>query len=125
MSKNVNITASDHYAKGEDKTLVFDVVDSAGAAQTMTGWALEFVLRRSAASATAVLTKTTGAAQITISNGDATDDRATVTITDDDTVDLVAGTYEYALRRTDSGNEQGRAFGTLELLQGATRGLTR
>lgn len=121
MSKNVNITASDHFIKGEDKTLVFDVVDSTGAAQAMTGWALEWVLRRSAAATTAILTKNTSGGTISISNGDGTDDRATVTITDDDTVDLVAGQYEYALRRTDAGFEQVLAFGTLELLQAATR----
>lgn len=121
MSKRADITASDGYFLGEDKQLVFDVVDSAGAAQTMTGWALEWVLRRTAASTTAVLTKNTSGGTVAISNGSGTDDRATVTITDDDTVDLVAGDYEYALRRTDSGNEQILAYGTLTLQKAATR----
>ncbi len=122
MSKQQNITADDHFFAGEDKTLVFDIVDSAGAAQTMTGWALECVFRRSAAaSAVAFTTPTTGLGTITIGNGTGTDDRATVTVSDDLTVNLVTGTYEYALRRTDAGNEQVLAYGTLELLKATTR----
>lgn len=121
MSVSEDVTLDDNFMKGEDKSLQFTVVDSAGAAQTMTGWALEWVLRRSAASSTATLTKTTGAGEIAISNGAGTNDRATVTITDDDTLNLVAGTYEYALRRADAGNEQVLAFGKLELQQAATR----
>ena len=121
MSLEQNITADDHYFAGEDKTLVFDIVDVNGAAQTMTGWALEWVVRRSASSTTATLTKTTGAGTVALSNGSGTDDRATVTITDDDTLNLVTGTYVYALRRTDAGSEQVLAFGTLELLKPATR----
>lgn len=121
MSITQNITADDRFFAGEDKSLRYFVVDSAGAAQDMTGWALEWVLRRSAAHPTATLTKTTGAAQIVIDNGNGTSDMATVSITDDDTLNLVAGQYVYALRRTDAGSEQVLAFGTLELLKAATR----
>ena len=121
MSVQANITASDGYFLGEDKSIRFFVVDSAGAAQDMTGWALEFVVRRTAAATTAILSKTTGAATVVISNGNGTSDLATVAITDDDTVDLVAGTYEYALRRTDSGSEQVLAYGSLVLQKPATR----
>lgn len=121
MSIEQNITADDHYMAGEDKSLRYFVVDSAGATKDMTGWALEWVLRRSAASSTATLTKTTGAATIVIDNGNGTGDMATVTITDDDTLNLVTGTYVYALRRTDAGSEQVLAFGTLELLKPASR----
>lgn len=121
MSIEANITSADHVFAGEDKQFRFTVVDSAGNPQTMTGWALEWVLRRSAAASTAVLTKTTGAGSIAITSGAGTDDRATVTVSDDDTLNLVTGGYEYALRRSDSGAEQVLAFGTFELLKAATR----
>lgn len=121
MSIEVNITADDHWIAGEDKSFRFFCVDSAGAAQDMTGWALEWVVRRSANSPTATFTKTTGATTIAISNGIGTSDLATVTVTDDDTVSLVTGQYVHALRRTDAGSEVVLAFGTAELLKAATR----
>jgi len=122
MSIENNITADDHFFAGEDKQLVFDIVTSTGATQTMTGWALECVFRRSAAaSAVAFTTATTALGTITIGNGSGTDDRATVTLTDDLTVGLVTGTYFYTLRRTDAGSEQVLAYGTMELLKAATR----
>ena len=121
MSKVADITGNDHFIKGEDKTIVFDIVDSAGTAQTMTGWALEWIVRKTVDAPSATLTKTTGAAQVAISNGDGTDDRATVTVTDTDTVDLPAGRYQHALRRTDAGSEQVLAYGYLELIETAAR----
>lgn len=120
MAIEQNVTADDHWFAGEDKQFQFNVVDSAGNTQVMTGWTLEWVLRRTAASATATLTKTTSNG-IAISNGAGTNDRATVTLTDDDTVNLVTGQYEYALRRTDAGTEQVLAYGTAQLLKPATR----
>ena len=122
MSLESNITVDDHWFKGADQQFRFTIVDSAGNAQTMTGWALEWVVRRlSPATATAVLTKNTSGGTIVISSGSGTDDRATVTVTDDDTLNLPAGTYYHALRRTDAGNEQVLAFGTAELQTAATR----
>ena len=120
MSVRTNISATDHYIIGEDKQVQFLVVASTGAAQTMTGWALEFIVRPDPDSTTSTISKTT-ASGIALSNGNGTNDRATVTITDDDTVNLRPGLYYYALRRTDSGSEQVLAFGTLELIQAVTR----
>ena len=120
MSVRTNITQTDNYILGEDKQLQFLVVDSAGSAQTMTGWALEFIVRSDPDSASTAISKTT-ASGIAISNGNGTDDRATVTIADDDTVALRPGLYYYAIRRTDAGSEQVLAFGTVELVQAVTR----
>ena len=121
MSKYQPITLDDHWFAGEDKTFVFDIVDANGAAQVMTGWAIEWVLRRSAASSTATLTKNTSGGTVALSNGSGTNDRATVTVTDDDTLNLVTGTYEYAMRRTDAGSEQVLAYGPAELQRASTR----
>ena len=122
MALEQNITLDDHWFKGADQQFRFTIVDSSGNAQTMTGWALEWVLRRlSPSSSTAVLTKNTSGGTIVISSGSGTDDRATVTVTDDDTLNIPAGTYHYAIRRTDAGNEQVLAFGTAELQAVATR----
>jgi len=87
-----NITATDNFILGEDKSLRFLVVDSAGAAQDMTGWALEFIVRPDPDSTTTTISKTT-ASGIVIDNGNGTSDQATVTIADDDTVSLRPGIY--------------------------------
>ena len=114
MSKEQNFTAEDNWFKGERKQAVFDIVDEAEAAQTMTGWTLSFGMYRAGATGNAITPKTT-ASGIAISNGDGTDDRATVTVDAADTASLLAGTYYYELERTDSGAEQKLAFGTIIL----------
>ena len=121
MSVEQNIKASNNVFVGEDKSLQFGVVNSVDSPQTMTGWALEFVVRSTAGATTALLTKTIAGGAIVLSNGDGTDDRATVTITDDDTLALGAGEFVYALRRTDAGSEQVLAYGTFVIRQAATR----
>lgn len=114
MSKEQNITEADNFFRGEDKQLVFDVVDANGDPQTMTGWALGFNVYRFDAQIAAILTYTT-ASEIAIGNGDGTDDRATVTIPDTATDPLIAGVYRYELLRTDAGSEQVLAYGDLVL----------
>lgn len=121
MSVEANIKASNNVFVGEDKNLQFTVTDADANPQTMTGWALEFVVRSQVGAGTALLTKTTGGGTIALSNGDGTDDRATVTLTDTDTLALGAGDYRYALRRTTDGNEQVLAYGTFVIRQAATR----
>lgn len=121
MALEQDITLDDHWFSGEDKQFRFTIVDSAGNPQTMTGWALEWVLRSAPNKDTATLTKNTSGGTIAISNGSGTDDRATVTVTDDDTLNLVAKTYHYTLRRTDAGFEQVLAFGSAILQKPDTR----
>lgn len=120
MSKEQNILASDGVFAGETKQLQFSVTDSADSPQTMTGWTLEFVIRTQVGATTALLTKTT-ASGIAIANGAGTNDRATVTLTAANTTAVGAGTFSYALRRSDSGSEQVLAYGSLVIRQAATR----
>lgn len=102
MATKRDLTPGELFA-GVDHSLVFDVVDSAGAAQTMTGWALKFVLRR--LDGTLVFEKTT-VSGITIGNGVGTDDRATVAVADTDTLGWPGGwDYKYTLWRTDAGSD--------------------
>ena len=111
MSKEQNITAADHWFKGEDKSVVWDIVDANGSAQNMTGWTVTFNLYSTKSTGSALLTKTAA-----LSNGDGTNDRATITVADTDTEPLPAGTYIYELVRSDAGSEQVLAYGTAILL---------
>ncbi len=122
MSTYAPITAAKGWFIGEDKTMQFAVSDSNGDPQNMTGWALEWVIRRAPeSSSTLITTKTTGAGDITLSNGLGTNDYALVTIADADTVGLAPATYHYTLRRTDDGSEQVLAYGEAVLQQADTR----
>jgi len=98
---------------GADSTWRVTVTDSAGAAQTMTGWALEFVLRKhqSDGKGQKVFSTTTA----TLSNGTDTDDVASFPIADTDTDNLAPGTYDWSVWRVDSGNETVLAYGTVAL----------
>ena len=105
MATRFDIDASDGWFIGEDKTIEIDVVQSDGStAQTMTGWALTWELKRSQFHSTVLISKTT-ASGISIGNGDGTDDRASITVADTDTEDLEPGTYYHQLRRSDAGSE--------------------
>lgn len=101
-----------NFPAGAKRTHRIDVVDASSVAQAMTGWSLAYVWRK--ADGTLALSKTTSSG-ITIGNGSGTDDRATVTIDAADTVSLAPGTYNYALWRTDSTNDDPLAYGTLVL----------
>lgn len=101
-----------NFPQGAVRSHRIDVLTSAGAAQTMTGWALAYIWRdRNGASK---LSKTTSSG-ITIGNGSGTDDRATVSIAQADTLTLAPGKYSWALWRTDSTNDDVLAEGTLIL----------
>ena len=111
-----NITSVDGFFIGEDKTLTIEVVQSDGStAQTMTGWALIWELMTSP-TGSVVLTKTTSSG-VTIGDGDGTDDRATVVITDEDTEALSAGParYYHRLRRSDDNTEYNLSFGFIDI----------
>ena len=111
-----NITSADGFFIGEDKTLLIDVVQSDGStAQNMDSWALIWELMTSP-TGSVVLTKITGSG-ITIGDGDGTDDRATVVITDEDTEGLSAGParYYHRLRRSDANTEYNLSWGFIDL----------
>ena len=108
MSTQSNITASDGFFIGEDKSLVFTIYTSAGAAQDITGWTISWLLSATnsgAATLTKSATLTTPASGI-----------CTVAVASGDTSGLTPGTYYYTLRRTDSGSKAELAYGTCELL---------
>lgn len=122
MAAVQNIAEADGFYVGEDKVLVFDITDSSGSPQTMTGWTLSWSLRRTqGASGTAISTLTTTAGDITIGDADGTDDRATVTVGSAETSGLAPGVYAYSLARTDSGSWQVLAAGSCVLLASTER----
>lgn len=107
--------------RASDHTVRVDVVTVDGGAtpQTMTGWALGFVVRLGA---NLVLSKATSGSGITIGNGNGTDDRATVAIADTDTAGWVAGRdYSWALWRTDDGSDTPLAYGPCRLVSVAAQ----
>ena len=116
----VDIGPDQHVFIGTDKTLQFDVNQVDGTtAQVMTGWALTWELRTEEGGKVLV-TKAVGTG-ITISNGDGTDDRASIVLADTDTEGLQPQVYYHALRRTDAGSEDVIVFGDFHLLRGPIR----
>ena len=98
-----------------DQVREIDVVtvDGGSTPQTMTGWALTFVVRLGDV---LMLSKTT-VSGITIGNGSGTDDRATIDIEDTDTESWTPGQrYRWALWRSDTGNETPLAHGRLAII---------
>ncbi|KKN25968.1 hypothetical protein LCGC14_0879370 [marine sediment metagenome] len=119
MSIEAPILLSDNWFIGEDKTLRFTVVDSAGAVQVISGWALEWVLRNNPGSSAELLTKTTAGSGIAITNG--AGGICEVTIEDGDTLGIGPGDFFHTLRRTGDGNEVVLSFGQAILQVAATR----
>jgi len=104
---------------GEDRTINIDVNQADGStAQSMTGWALSWFLMDKP-EGTALATLTT-ASEITIGNGDGTDDRAAITVADTVTEALTdsSALYWHELWRTDAGSESRIAYGTVHILKG-------
>lgn len=101
-----------------DTNLRIDV-DDGTSPQNMTGWALAFILRPRTVPGTgtpATVSKTTSSG-ITIGNGTATGDRATVALADSDLpATLTPGRgYHAALWRTDDGSDTPLWHGTVTL----------
>lgn len=121
MAIHAPITSADEWFIGEDKTIDIDVNQTDGTtAQNMTGWALTWELLDQAGG-TVLLTKTTALGEIAIGDGDATGDRASVTIDAADTAVASLpdgpGDYYHALRRTESGSGALLAYGGAALGQ--------
>ena len=107
-----------------DTTLRIDVVTEDGGAtpQTMTGWALQFVIRKAEDPGTGVqvVSYSTGSG-ITIGNGASTDDRATVSIVDTDLLHPPGRGYAWALWRSDSGSDVPLAHGQCVIKRAAAQ----
>ena len=92
--------------------------------QNMTGYALKFVIRRTVngrpdQTATGLVFSTTS---VTLSNGNGTNDKATVTITDADITSWTPGrNYRGALWRTDDGSDTPIWDGPVVLLEAAAQ----
>lgn len=103
MAIQRDITEADDWFIGEDKSITDTIYQSDGTTpQNVTGWAISFLLKRSAADVAPKVTKTTadGIALTTPGSG-----LITITIADTDTASLKAGTYLYEIKRTDDGFE--------------------
>ena len=97
------------FYKGEDVVLTVTMTP----ATAITGWTLQFTLRKQYGDATALVTKTTGAG-ITIT--DATNGIFKVTLASADTAGLDLRAYVYDIQRIDSGNRTVLTIGNLTLL---------
>lgn len=124
MAQEVNITKEHEFFTGTDRVLQFSVVDADDVAVNITGWALQWVLVRApgaAASSGHLVSKTVGSG-ITITNG--AGGVCQVAVEDADTDGLEGSDsplYRHELRRTDGGNEDILAYGTVVLRQGLVR----
>lgn len=125
MARQQHLGGSEDWFVGEDKTLEFEIYDSTGAAiQDVSGWAIQWVMRKVFDGNAIVISKTTGAGTITItgsynSDPDVNTQRVAVAITDDDTDNLQPGQYEHALKRTTSGSETVLSYGQVHLKKAA------
>ena len=108
------IAEDQHWVAGEKRTININVKQADGTtAQTMTGWALKWVLKDHRTGAVR-FTKTT-VSGITIGDGSGTNDQARVAIAAADTLALPAAVYFHELTRTDVGSEAVLSFGDAHL----------
>ena len=114
MADEQDITESADLFTGEDKVIQFTITD-----QTITGWALSWMVKRRAtdADANALITKTTAAGGITITGANTCE----VALTDDDSSTLRADTYRHELKRTDAGLETVLSSGACTFRQAVHR----
>ena len=112
-AKESPITKYEGWFIGENRSLQWDVTQSDDETpQAMTGWALLFQLKVSKNVTATIMSKTTGAGEISIGNGVGTNDRATLTINNADyPAGMKPGHYHYQLKRTGDGLETVLAYG--------------
>lgn len=115
MAIRFDILESAEFFIGTDQPVNLNVKQSdESTAQTMTGWALSWVIT-SVDKVTTHVTKTVGSG-ITIQNGVGTDDQAAIQVDAADTASLSPGTYRHQLIRTDAGSVRVLTFGKLVML---------
>lgn len=105
MATSANIS----FYKGEDITLTVTM----SPVTNITGWTLQFMVKKQYGDATAQITKTVGSG-ITIT--DATNGVFTVAIARADTSGLDPGVYVFDIQRTNAGNQTVLTIGNLTLL---------
>ncbi len=97
---------------GENRPLVVTIVNAAGTAVNITGWALAFYAHAQGASP--FVTKTTGAGGIVLT--DPTAGEATIYLVPADTASQAPGNYTYSVWRTDTGFAADVLLGSMILL---------
>jgi hypothetical protein len=102
-------TANLSFYKGEDVVLTVTMAPPT----SISGWTLQFTLRKQHGDATALITKTSGAG-ITVT--DSTNGIFKVTLASADTSALDLRAYVYDIQRTDSGSRTVLTIGNLTLL---------
>jgi hypothetical protein len=108
-SPTMATVANFSFYKGEDVT----ITDTASPVTNITGWSLQFTVRKQYGDATALITKTVGAG-ITIT--DATNGVFKVAIANGDTANLAPGAYVYDIQRIDAGFRTVLSTGTMNIL---------
>lgn len=103
------VQANFSFYKGEDVV----ITDSMSPAAAISGWALQFTLRKNYGDPAPLLTKTIGAG---IAVTDPTNGVFTIAVADADTVNLLPGAYVYDVERTDAGNRTVLTIGVLNIL---------
>jgi hypothetical protein len=125
MARQQNIGDTEDWFVGEDKTIPFEVYSSDEATiEDVTGWAIQWVLRKTVGDDAIVLSKTTGAASVTITGSYDADpavntQRVNVLISDTDTDNFQPGKYQHALKRTDDTFETILSYGDVHLKKAA------
>lgn len=108
---------------GEDKFIDIALENDTGGPLTVPGgWTFEWVLRKNASATAVIVSKTTGAGQITVIDtilGPQTGAR--VEIDDTDTVSLEPEIYYHTLRRSNAGAKTVLSYGPVILRYAATR----
>lgn len=100
---------------GEDVT----ITDTLSPITNITGWAIEFWLRRRYGDDVPLIIKRTGGAGITIDNGAGGVYSIVVGSSDTARPDVDDGAFVYEIRRTDSGQQVVLSHGTVTLLPSA------
>ncbi len=103
------VHANFSFYKGED-VVITDTMDPTTA---ISGWSLQFTLRKNYGDPSPLLTKTIGSG-ITVT--DATNGVFTIALADADTVNLAPGAYVYDIERTNAGNRTVLTIGVLNIL---------
>jgi hypothetical protein len=120
MARLSPITEDDGWFIGEDRDFQFTIYqpEPSTQVQNISGWALEWKVRKGPSDSGELLSKTT-LSGITLS--DPVNGVCVVHVARADTLTLEAGTLYHTLRRTDSGSSKVLSYGPAELRWGATR----
>ncbi len=103
MPVDADILSTSEWFVGEDKAITITVRNAADQPVDISGWDIEWVLRKSRYHPTIVLTKATPTGITILAQSGLTLGQFTVDIHRADTLNLRAGTYYHGAARTNSG----------------------